>query len=258
LSKKKHESHKLRSALLKISRWLQSIIAPELKYSQSIYEDILRKYVNKNIIWLEIGCGHNILPPWREKEEKYLAENSGNIIGIDYDMDSLRDNKSIALRVRGDISNLPFKSDHFELATANMVVEHLDKPETQFMEIHRVIRPNGIFLFHTPNIMSLEAIIARITPEKITTRIVGFLEGRKEKDIFKTYYRANSKSKIIRLASTAGFKVRKIKMIVSSPIFVLIPILVVFELLWIKLLMLKPLKYLRSNIIVVLNKNRAF
>lgn len=77
------------------------------------------------------------------------------------------------------------------------------------------------------------------------------MQGRKEEDIFPAFYKINSPSEINRLASEAGFKVVKIKLICSSAQFVIMPPIVVFELIWIKFLMTKIGKPLRTNIIAI-------
>jgi hypothetical protein len=81
------------------------------------------------------------------------------------------------------------------------------------------------------------------------------MDGRKE--IFKTYYRVNTTREITRVAGLAGFKVVEMRLLVSSAAFVILPPLVVFELLWIRLLMCRLFKPLRTNIIAVLEKEPA-
>lgn len=245
----------IRKAFYKIYWRLKGFIAPTLKNSQYLYEDILQSHINPNIEWLDIGCGHQILPSWRSDEEKSLIRNCKMVVGIDYDLNSLRDHKNILLKVRGNITKLPFKNQSFDLVTANMVVEHLDKPATQFQEINRILKPGGIFIFHTPNIFGYTTAIARLIPNIVKDKLIYLLQGRREKDIFDTYYRGNTRREIYKLSANTGFQVMKIKMIVSSAQFVVIPPLVIFELIWIRLLMTKPFKPLRTNIIAILKKS---
>ena len=243
-----------RKIIYKIYWKIQDIIVPTLKYSQYLYEEVLKSYINPNITWLDLGCGHQILPSWRLNAEKYLVRNCKTIVGVDYDFHSLKKHKSISLKVRGDISKLPFKNNAFDLITANMVVEHLDNPENQFQEVNRVLKPGGIFLFHTPNILVYTTIMAKLIPKILKPKLIWLLQGRKEEDIFNTYYRANSKNKIIKLAQMAGFEVTKIKLIVSCAQFAIIPPLAIFELIWIKILMSRYFKSFRTNIIAILKK----
>src|ERR1700730_686969 len=119
------------------------IIAPNLAHSQSLYEIVLRSHVDSSTRWLDLGCGHQILPGWRLEAEKALVNNCATVVGLDFDLGSLKTHKSIDQRVRGNIAELPFVDNHFDLVTANMVVEHLDKPEIQFQEVFRILKPGG-------------------------------------------------------------------------------------------------------------------
>jgi ubiquinone/menaquinone biosynthesis C-methylase UbiE len=246
---------KYRGFCFKICWGIQAIITPSLKYSQYLYEDILKLYVNPNVKWLDLGCGHQLLPSWRLAEEKNLIGYSKMIVGIDYDLYSLKNHKNISLKIRGDITELPFRGNSFHLVTANMVIEHLENPNIQFQEIKRILKPGGVLIFHTPNILGYTTMIARCLPRRLKNRLLYLFQGRKEEDIFNTYYRLNGRKSIINLAEANSFKVLKIKMIVSSPQLVIIPPLVIFELLWIRILMGKVFKPLRTNIIAILKND---
>lgn len=252
----------IRGLFFKIYWKIQGIITPGLRYSQYIYEDFLNYYVNEDIKWLDLGCGHQILPPWRSKKEKELIESCKLIVGIDFDLNSLKKHKNIFFKIKGDITKLPFKDNFFNLVTANMVVEHLDNPEIQFNEVRRILKPGGIFIFHTPNVLGYPTIAAKLVPKILKKKLIYLLEGRREEDIFDTFYRANSKLKIKNLANKAGFKVVIIKMIVSTAELAIITPIAIFELILIRILMMKPFKIFRPYIISILkndsNKQHAY
>jgi len=244
----------LRASLFNLYWAARHIIAPSLRYSQYSYEEILKHYVGPETQWVDIGCGHSLLPSWRAEEERQLIKSCKRVMGIDYDLDSLKAHSTISRKLRGNITKLPFKSSSFDLVTANMVVEHLDCPTEQFQEVNRILQPKGIFLFHTPNALGYGVMIARLVPEWLRGKMVYLLEGRQEHDVFKTYYRANTKKRIGELARAYGFEVVRIEMLSTDAIFVMIPPLVVLELLWIRILMTRPFRLLRTNIIAVLRK----
>lgn len=246
---------RIRKKIHNVYRVIQGIIVPKLRYAQYLYEDVLKSYVRHDTSrWLDLGCGRSILPYWRSAEERQLLKKCSTVVGIDYDLDSLKDHKGISLKIRGDISKLPFKDNSFNLATANMVVEHLDNPEVQIREIYRILRSGGLFIFHTPNVFSYSVIIGRLVPDILIDKLAYILQGRRDQDIFDTYYRANSKKKITFLAKKNGFEVVKTKMIVSSAIFSIIPPLAIIELIWIRILMMKMFRPFRTNIIAILKK----
>lgn len=244
----------LRENLFKVYWKIEKIIVPSLKYAQEIYEDTLNTNVNLGKKWLDIGCGHHILSPWREKQESRLVSKSKMIVGIDYDLFSLKNHKFIDLKVRGDITSLPFKNNSFDLVTANMVLEHLKIPKAQFFEIKRILKPGGIFIFHTPNILGYTTILAKFMPKIFKKKCAYFLQGRREDDIFNTYYRINNIRNIYKFAHEVGYEIVEIKLIPSSAQFIMIPPLLIPELIWLRILTYRPFKSLRTNIIGILRK----
>jgi SAM-dependent methyltransferase len=244
----------VRRALVRFSGKLQRIVTPGNRYSQSAYEDVLRRHVPGTRRWLDLGCGHAILPAWRGDAERTLVESAGEIVGIDYDLDSLRRHRSITARCRGDASRLPFANEAFDLVTANMVVEHLADPPNSLREIRRVLRPGGLLIFHTPNAWGYPVMMARLLPYGVKRRIAFLLDGRDEEDVFPTHYRANTEGRIQELAAATGFAVRRLDLVTTSPILHVIPPLLLLELLWIRTLMGPRFRTLRSNIIAVLER----
>jgi len=219
-----------------------------------LYEKILREFVKEDTQWLDLGCGHRILPQWLREEQTSLVAKCRRLVGIDYDMDSLMKNEFIFMKVRGNVTDLPFKNNCFDLVSSNMVVEHLDKPLAQSKEVYRILKPGGIFMLHTPNIFGYTTIISRLIPEVLKVPIISFMQGRHEKDVFPTFYRMNTIRKIQQNAKQAEFKVKRIMMVNSAAQFVMIPPLAVLELCLIRLLMTRAFKRFRVHIIADLEK----
>ena len=230
-------------------------IVPSLDYSQTIYEHVLNGAVAPDTNWLDIGCGHHLLPPWRFEQEKQLFGRARHVVGIDYDFPSLLKHRTVAQRVNGTADRLPFASDYFDVATANMVVEHLDAPHVQFSEINRILKPNGRFIFHTVNETGYFARLRKLVPGKLVKRLTNLLDGRAADDVFPVHYRANREETISRLARETNFAVEKIKFVSSDAVFAVVPPLALLELAWLKLLMRRSLRRWRTNIIVILKKN---
>lgn len=184
-----------RNQLFKIYWRLQNIIVPQLKPSVDIFAKSLKEYVNEDTIWLDLGCGHQILPKWHLEDQRYLQAKCQKIVCVDYDMESLKKNDN-PLKIRGDITKLPFKDDSFNMVSSNMVIEHLDKPLQQMKEIYRILMPGGLFIFHTPNIYGYTTMLSKLVPEKLKAKIIYLLQGRLEEDVFPTFYRLNTRRKI--------------------------------------------------------------
>ncbi len=228
-------------------------LIPELKDSQLLFGETLRDLGDVSS-WLDLGCGHQILPDYFKEVETDLMDSAERLVGLDFEMVSLRKNKTIDLLLRGDISHLPFKDGSFSLVSSNMVFEHLKEPAAQLREVSRILNKGGKLIFHTPNVRGYSTFLAKLIPEFLKEKLVFLLQGRAEDDVFPAYYRINSESEIRRLARSSGFRVSEIRLVCSSAVLFKIPPLVVFELLWIKLLMRKSFRALRPYFIVTLEK----
>ncbi len=55
---------------------------------------------------------------------------------------------------------LPYANDQFDAVVCVEVVEHLESQLGLFQEVQRILRPGGLFLFSTPNIVSLKSRLA--------------------------------------------------------------------------------------------------
>ena len=233
-----------------VQRW----IAPGLRGAQVVYEDRLRAASPSKERWLDLGCGHQLLPPWRFDAERSLVEKAGVIVGLDLEHEALKKHRSIFRRTRGTLSRLPFLDNSFDLVTANMVMEHLSDPASQLREIVRVLRPGGVFIAVTPNRIGYQATLARMIPGPLKRALVKFLQDRSAEDLFETYYRINTESTIEQIASSAGFSRVAVEYVLSEAQLVVIPPLVVLELILIRMLMTEPLRRFRPNLVAVFEK----
>jgi ubiquinone/menaquinone biosynthesis C-methylase UbiE len=100
---------------------------------------------------LEIGCGTGTLSIL----SKARTGASGKVFGIDAAPEMIqraknkaaRNNTDIDFRV-GDISNLPFDNNLFDIVMCSFMIFHIssDKREKGFNEIYRVLKNNGVFV----------------------------------------------------------------------------------------------------------------
>ncbi|MBI1842636.1 MAG: class I SAM-dependent methyltransferase [Verrucomicrobia bacterium] len=58
---------------------------------------------------------------------------------------------------------LPYPDGHFDVVTATEVVEHLEHYRETLREIHRVLRPGGLAILSTPNILNLKSRLRFLT-----------------------------------------------------------------------------------------------
>ena len=237
-------------AYWKLEQW----IVPGLASSQSHYEKALGRYVTSATRWLDLGCGRRLLPEWRRDAERGLIASAGSVVGIDLDLESLRDNESIEHLCLSSVDDLPFADESFSLVTANMVMEHVSDPTAMLRELRRVLVPGGHVIFHTPNAKAFPTTVARVLPDGVKQRLARVLDGRASKDVFPTHYRANEPGEIHRHAQVAGFEVAELELVSTNAVFSVVLPLAFFELLWIRAIRDASRATLRSNIIAVLRR----
>jgi SAM-dependent methyltransferase len=225
-----------------------------VRYAQQAYEEALFANVERGCWWLDLGCGHTLLPAWREASERALTALAGKLIGLDPERGALRAHRTIRLLVCGDGDTMPFPDNQFDLVTANMVVEHLADPARQFREIRRLLKPGGQFVFHTPNGTGYPTLMARAVPDAVRGLGARILEGRGEVDRFPTYYQANTPKQLQGIARATGFAVERVDLIRSNAMFPQVTPVAVAELLFLRALAAPGLGWLRPNLIAVLRK----
>ncbi|HEX7480691.1 MAG TPA: bifunctional 2-polyprenyl-6-hydroxyphenol methylase/3-demethylubiquinol 3-O-methyltransferase UbiG [Polyangiales bacterium] len=98
---------------------------------------------------LDIGCGGGFL-------SNYLAGLGHRVTGLDAETDGL----AVAARYDvtetvqydlGDARALPYPSGSFDVVCAMDFLEHVENPDRVVAEIARVLKPSGLFFFHTFN-----------------------------------------------------------------------------------------------------------
>ena len=198
-------------------RKLERRLVPGLKYSQYHYYDALHELVPPGCEWLDIGCGHQMFASWMLEEERAIARRSRRLVGADLDFEGMRRHGTIRHRAMARVEALPFAADAFDVVTANMVVEHLADPEAALREIHRVLRPGGVFLFHTPNAANPLVRLSGRVPDGLKKSLIGWLERRQEEDVFPTLYRMNTDQAVRAHAHGAGLAVEEVRFLLNAP-----------------------------------------
>lgn len=98
---------------------------------------------------LDVGCGAGFL-------SNYLAGAGFDVTGIDasptsIDVATRHDTTGKVRYLLGDALELPFADASFDVVCAMDFLEHVENPAAVVAEIARVLRPGGVFFFHTFN-----------------------------------------------------------------------------------------------------------
>jgi SAM-dependent methyltransferase len=159
---------------------------------------------------LDVGCGRGQaaerLKDYPGDQCRILKNYCRKVIGIDVDpageqnplIDEFR-------RIEGD--RWPVESASIDLLVSDMVLEHVQDPNMFFAECSRVVKPGGVICLRTPNRWSYVSLAATVVPNRFHPSVVGKLQvGRQARDVFPTYYRANTVRSVRRLLKKHRFE----------------------------------------------------
>lgn len=91
---------------------------------------------------LDIGCGNGMI------SEHFASENE--VVGVDVNDQRKTTNSNFHFQ-HVSSAKLPFDDDSFDIALSHHVIEHIPEQETHLLEMHRILRTNGIGYLGTPN-----------------------------------------------------------------------------------------------------------
>lgn len=243
----------LRNLLFRAYWKAEKLITPGLTSSQVCYYRKLKELVPGKD-WLDLGCGHQVFADWMTKEQSEVITSSKSVYGIDLDWTGLKAHPEISNKIFGDLAALPFRDEAFDVVSANMVAEHLPEPKKVLRGVHRVLRPGGKFIFHTPNFLVWTIQLASRIPDGLKKRLIRILEARREEDVFHTFYRMNTQGEIRRLARETDFDVEDVTMVSTSAATAVLGPVVWAELFYIRSLEKPDRAEYRSNIVSTLRK----
>lgn len=164
-----------------------------------------KELVPNNAVVLDAGCGHG---------NYVIDENRKTIswaVGVDLSEEFTNKNVCLDQVVHADLEQLPFKDGEFDVVLSLWVLEHIENPDKVFGELHRVLKPGGLFMFCAPNKFFLPLLAMQVLKNSGLNHLLNkYLFGRKEKDIFEAYYNANSLGELTTIAKS-GFEVVELR-----------------------------------------------
>jgi len=186
------------SALRKRALWSQK---PLLLHYEEVRDGFLHS--SPPPLVLDAGCGGR---PYAMPQGKCKA-----VIGVDREAPD-GETAGIDARVIGDLGELPFRPDIFDMIVSLFVVEHLGAPAACFKEFNRVCKPGGVAIIVTPNLWHYANLIVALTPHWLHRWFDKAVLG----GIFNPYpttYRANSPKKLVSEMKKAGFELVEVRLL---------------------------------------------
>jgi SAM-dependent methyltransferase len=216
-----------------------------------VYETTVKKHLNSHSVLLDAGCGREAgvlrkLIPFCEMS-----------IGIDISSLSKQSRNEPIHFIVSDLENKALRDESIDIVVSRSVLEHIEDPLRVYQEIYRVLRPQGYFIFLTPNSYDYASLFARLIPNRFHAKIVRITEGRNEEDTFPTYYRSNTERAIRHLAKMARFEVVSLSLLGQYPsYFMFNPLLFLIGTAYDKLMCeFEILRFLRGWILGLLRKH---
>ena len=160
------------------------------------YEALLKKIVNEATIWLDVGCGSEIMPN-NPRLAKLLATKCKLLVGVDPDP-AVRQNPYAHSYFHGPLESYD-TSERFNLITLRMVAEHVDEPQVFARKLSNLLIPSGVLVVYTVNKMAVVPILTALLPFTLHHPIKKFLWGTSERETFPTYFRMNTRADLAML-----------------------------------------------------------
>jgi ubiquinone/menaquinone biosynthesis C-methylase UbiE len=221
------------------------------KFYDAVFRDTIKHYLKPGRRVLDAGCGTYM---------KLCKELSGTaeVVGIDLEPTLDTRNETRPFGVRGDLNQLPFPSQYFDMVISRSVIEHLEDPLRVFQEFARVLRPNGKVVIITPNKYDYVSLIASVTPYSFHRALVSRIFQVPADDVFPTLYRANTRTSLGKTLQSAGFEQVRIEMVNHYPAYLMFsPVLFRIGMLYERLTSLRMFQSLRGSILCVMQKRES-
>lgn len=182
-----------------------------------LFYNWLRSRIGPEFIVLNIGAG-----PGTDDKIRSLKGEVEKVVGADIDS-AVLNNKDLdeAYVIKND--RLPFHGDRFDLAWADFVLEHVEKPELFLKEAYRVLKPGASFLFRTPNKYHYVSLVARLTPHWLHNLVANRIRGlpKEAHEPYRTYHLLNSRKTIKKYSKLAGFREIELRFIEAEPSYLM-------------------------------------
>lgn len=123
-------------------------ILAEYSKEQFWNEEVKIDGLNKDMIFLDLGCGIGRVAKW-------VKDSVKEYYGIDFSKEMIRkaeeifkDSQNVKFLVNNGKDLKLFEDDKFDMVYVNLVFQHMEKANTlnYIKEVHRVLKKGGIFL----------------------------------------------------------------------------------------------------------------
>lgn len=222
---------------------------PEYISKSHRFNELLMPYLKPEVEMIDLGCGRGSETAIIYKDHVLYS------FGLDISEVVLQ-NQTIHKPLIGNVYDIRLPDARVDLAVSQELLEHLECPQQMFNEVARILRPGGIFAVMTPNLWYPSTIISWLTPYSFHRFMVRMLHGIDARDIFPTWYRANTHRQLRRLGEHAGLEIQYSEYFQCNPGEVSFsPLLTRMEMAYFRVISRSEvLRFLRDIVIVLFRK----
>lgn len=117
-------------------------------YFDNLFEPLYDIVGNEKGRVLDVGCAYGyMLKRLPDNYKKYGVDISDHAVSV-----AKKKLKRAIIKVADVEQEIPFSDNFFDLVICNDVIEHLFKPNNCLVNIHKVLKYNGLFYLNTPNL----------------------------------------------------------------------------------------------------------
>ena len=208
---------------LRSDRWSRAPVAPEDSDCISKVKAMMLlgfAGAKEGDMVLDAGVGYG------DEYTMRLLVRKITVIGVDFVLPLLKmfkvrchtngyDNAKIAL---SDICHLPFRSESFDKVISAQVIQHLPSPVSRnaaFLEISRVLKPDGIFVMETLNEYFLMRLASNLLTMRFPPKVKEILADPSKAHRYRYFY---NRSELIKELSKYFVDVRVVGMHTLFPL----------------------------------------
>ena len=158
---------------------------------------------------IDLGCGRGARcedPCGLRVQLQDLRGPARRVIGLDQDPSAAVNPYIDEFRAIDAGRSWPVGTGEADFVYCDYVLEHVRDTAPFFGELARIVRPGGYACFRTPNRWGYPALAAQLIPGRWHAKTTSYAQrDRQACDVFPTFYRCNTRSRLKRLLDENGF-----------------------------------------------------
>lgn len=168
----------------------------------------VRSLIEPDAVVVDVGCGRGAFrndPVAIRRELRMLKGACRHAIGIDVAEEGAGNPAIDEFRlIRG--KSWPIEDASVDVCVCDWVVEHIESPRAFFEECARILKNGGYVCVRTLNIFSYVGLASLALPNRAHLGVLARVQpSREHRDVFRTFYRCNSRRKLKSVIEQAGF-----------------------------------------------------